>query len=95
MRRIVSFLFLLLMLLQAIPVLHFFSTQPEVFYVYIDEEKPEENSKEKKHGKESLFVAFEMAVDDSFKTGFNTAAEKHYSAPIVELLTPPPNALAI
>lgn len=41
------------MFLQAIPVLHFFSSQKEIFYSYIDEDKTPETkvAKEKMDGK--------------------------------------------
>ena len=63
MRRLVSILFLSLMLLQAIPVLHFFAEKKEVFYSYVDEEEPEHKSKvEKKVSKEYLDVGIEHGV---------------------------------
>jgi hypothetical protein len=41
-KKLIAILFVFVMLLQAIPVLHFFSSQKEVFYTYVDEDKPEE-----------------------------------------------------
>ena len=84
-------LFLSLMLLQAIPVLHFFSSQKEVFYVNIDEEKPEEGSKEKKESKEYLSLALGFLAPEINKTQFPSVTDKHYTFPLLEFLTPPPD----
>ncbi|HEX8313614.1 MAG TPA: hypothetical protein VF609_01395 [Flavisolibacter sp.] len=93
MRRIVSILFLSLMLLQAIPVLHFFSSQKEVFYTNIDEEKPNEKiAKEKKEGKEYLSLEVEPPVDQLIQTKYSAAADTNYSSPTLTFLTPPPDA---
>jgi hypothetical protein len=93
MRRIVSILFLSLMLLQAIPVLHFFSSQKEVFYTYIDEEKPDEKSgKEKKAGKEYLSFEVETPVDQLIQTAYSSAVDNNYSSPTLAFLTRPPDA---
>ena len=92
MRRFISILFLSLMMLQAIPVLHFFSSQSEVFYVYIDEEKPDEKSKEKKEVKESLSLHLEVPVLLRIETLFNLTTERSYRSPLLEFLTPPPDA---
>jgi hypothetical protein len=92
MRRIVSILFLSLMLLQAIPVLHFFSSQKEVFYTYIDEEKPVEKlTKEKKDAKEYITLLVEAFVEQPANKTYSTAAERSYSSPILTLTTPPPD----
>lgn len=92
MRRIVSILFMSLMLLQAIPVLHFFSSQKEIFYVYIDEEKPDNNSKEKKDGKEFLSLTTPAPLEEISQTGFPFLQEDLYKSPLPEAITPPPNA---
>jgi uncharacterized protein YxeA len=88
MRRIISLLFLLLMLLQAIPVLHFFSSQKEVFYVYIDEEKQDDSPKEKK---ESFSLSSFSAAEQTIKTHYSSGTETNYASPILEFLTPPPD----
>ena len=91
MRRIISVLFILLMLVQAIPVMHFFSSQKGVFYVYIDEEKPDGKSKEKKDGKECL-SAFYLPVSEQVITPmFRTGIDMQYAWPFLESLTPPPD----
>ncbi len=51
MKKLLAILFALSMLLQAIPVVHFFSAQPETFYIALDEEKPGEKTKELKEEK--------------------------------------------
>jgi len=91
MRRIISILFLSLMLLQAIPVLHFFSSQKEIFYTYIDEEKPEEKSKEKKECKEFLSLTLFSPAEQTVKTLFSPAIESHYISPKLEFVAPPPD----
>lgn len=91
MRRIISVLFILLMLVQAIPVMHFFSSQKGVFYVYIDEEKPDGKSKEKKDGKECL-SAFYLPVSEQVITPlFTTGIDSQYAWPFLDSLTPPPD----
>ena len=89
MRRIISLLFISLMLLQAIPVLHLFSSQKEIFYVYIDEEKPE-GAKEKKEGKEYLSVNVIRVFIHPSKTLYALAAAISYSPPALGFPTPPP-----
>ncbi len=80
------------MLLQAIPVLHFFSSRAEVFYAYIDEEKPDEKSKVKKEVKEILTLTIDLTILPSNKQIFNPRTESIYSSPLLEFLTPPPDA---
>lgn len=91
MRRIISILFLSLMLLQAIPVLHFFSSQKEVFYVYIDEEKLEENSKDSKESKELVSLIISSPAEQTIKTYFSHGTDTYYPSPLLEFLTPPPD----
>ncbi|HYH13629.1 MAG TPA: hypothetical protein VD794_00320 [Flavisolibacter sp.] len=90
MRRIISILFLSLMLLQAIPVLHFFSSQKEVFYVYIDEEKLEEK-KDSKVSKELFTLIVCSPAEQLIKTYFSPGTDTYYSSPLLEFLTPPPD----
>lgn len=80
------------MLLQAIPVLHFFSSQKEIFYVYIDEEKPDNKLKEKKEGKEYLSLTAPVPAEEDIKTTFPFSQEATYKSPLPEAITPPPNA---
>ena len=90
MRKVISIFLLSLLLLQAIPVLHFFSAQKEIFYVYIDEEKPGD-AKELKEGKEYLAVADNAG---SFCQGEKTYPPfflNRHSSPLLENLTPPPD----
>jgi hypothetical protein len=81
------------MLLQAIPVLHFFSSQKEVFYTYIDEEKPEQKLKAGKQdiSKEYSLTACFFAEEEN-KSFFPLFVEKHHASPLLESLTPPPDA---
>lgn len=94
MRRLVSILFLSLLLLQAIPVLHFFSSQKQIFYALIDEEKPVEKvSVEKKAGKEYCFQTCAFAPPVVEVTArFRPFPLHPYTSPTLDALTPPPNA---
>jgi hypothetical protein len=92
MKKLISVLFLSLMLLQAIPVLHFFSSRGEIFYAYIDEEKPGGKSIEKKDGKEYLSQPAFTPEVIVITTWFLHTQENYYPSPLLEFLTPPPNA---
>lgn len=81
------------MMLQAIPVLHFFSSHKEVFYAYIDEEKPDHKSKVKKEVKEYLTQSLFPAFEKEMKTSFPPIVLHRYSSPFLEYLTPPPDAV--
>lgn len=81
------------MLLQAIPVLHFFSSQKEIFYALIDEEKPGEKvSPEKKAAKEFL-SCFDLlpAVTESTRC-YVPFLGSAYASPLLDDPTRPPNA---
>ncbi|HEU4904058.1 MAG TPA: hypothetical protein VFT06_14730 [Flavisolibacter sp.] len=93
MRRIFAILFTLLLLLQAIPVLHFFSSHKSVFYSYVDEEEPGQKSKvEKKELKECLSVVPDLPLAEEKAPFYLPLSEEAPSSPILEFLTPPPNA---
>lgn len=95
MKKLISILFLFAMLLQAIPVLHFFMEKPEVFYTTIDEEKAPEKGKELKE-KNDNDKAFLIAGTESF---FEKEGSPSYiiykpqipATPNQEPLSPPPN----
>ena len=93
MRKIVSILCLCLMLLQAIPVLHFFAEKKAVFYTYVDEEKPEQKSKA---GKEELqkyvLTAAQVFAEEETAPSVCFFLQKPLSSPLLEFLTPPPDA---
>ena len=94
MRRVISILFLSLMLLQAIPVLHFFSSQKAVFYTYVDEEKPEQKIKstgKEDLNKEALATSYLLTEEENAPVFF-PFIERQPSAPLLEFLTPPPDA---
>jgi hypothetical protein len=93
MRRIIATIFLSLLMLQAIPVLHFFSTRGEVFYTSIDEEKSGEDLKEKKAGKEFLSVEMDVTIYFPVNTSYYPVINNSYASPSLALLTPPPDAL--
>ncbi len=81
------------MLLQAIPVLHFFSSHKAIFYTYVDEEKPEQKSKvEKEDGKEYLTLTIKTFAEAESTRLFFHFLEKQPSSPLLEFLTPPPDA---
>ena len=95
MKNIISILLLFTMLLQAIPVLHFFAAQPEVFYTILDEEKPaEENKKgeEKKLDEKALLgesIPSLPEIKASFVFGKHTAP--FILLPHLDLISPPPD----
>jgi hypothetical protein len=92
MRRVIATILLSLMLLQAIPVLHFFSSQKEIFYTYVDEEKPEQKLKLEKEVKEFLvFSAKSFVLDESIRK-YGRFIEHRPSSPLLEYATPPPDA---
>ncbi len=78
------------MLLQAIPVLHFFSERN--FYVYIDEDKPEETKlKEKKDAKECITLFASFSSDDPSLKTFSENSSPSLPSPYLDSFTPPPN----
>lgn len=81
------------MLLQAIPVLHFFSSQKAVFYSYVDEEKPEQKSKVGKEdfNREVAIITQSFPEDESTYL-FLPFVQKQHLSPLLEFLTPPPDA---
>jgi hypothetical protein len=81
------------MLLQAIPVLHFFSAKKAVFYTYVDEEKPEQKSKIGKEDIEQEFIVVSpfFPEDDNARL-FSPFVQKRHSSPLLEFLTRPPDA---
>ena len=83
------------MLLQAIPVLHFFTERPEIFYTSIDEEKPTEKSKETKEDKveDKALLSFyaTSSIEIIADIRFQNYASQLPSSPHLEMLTPPPD----
>ena len=83
------------MLVQAIPVLHFFSEKPEVFYFAIDEEKPNEKNIELKEDKQDdkvFFFLYKIFNDQSVSSNsFQHYTSQLPSSPHLEMLTPPPD----
>ena len=94
MRKIVSILFLFLMLLQAIPVLHFFAEKKAVFYTYVDEEKPEQKSKFGKEGFNQEYTLLAQIFTEAPENVslFSPFVQKRHSSPLLESLTRPPDA---
>jgi hypothetical protein len=93
MRKIISIILLSLMMLQAIPVLHFFAAKKAIFYAYIDEEKPEKGSaQEKDECKAFLDDANAYAEEQVRKTSFSIIQVNIYATPHLDFLTPPPDA---
>lgn len=93
MKRLISILFLLLLLLQGIPVLHAFSSEPHRFYVSIDEDKPSEQ-KEVKDGKEypvHIDHPLLSVVDNKVAVTYKAEAEHLYANPYLEFNSPPPD----
>jgi hypothetical protein len=87
----VAILFLFLLLLQAIPVLHFFSERN--FYTYVDEDKPEETKlKIKKEIRECVFTAQVFAFTEKLSNPFSHNSCLALPSPYLESFTPPPNS---
>lgn len=87
-RKILSILLLLLLLLQATPVLHFI-VQKEVCDAYFDEKAGD--FKEVKEGKEYL-TAFNLTIRFSKEEKtYPSFVVNDYSSPSLEYLIPPPN----
>ena len=80
------------MLLQAIPVLHFFADKKDIFYTYIDEEKPEKGTQEKDECKAFLDDANTYPEEQVCKARFSFIQVNSYATPHLEFLTPPPDA---
>ena len=81
------------MLLQAIPVLHFISSEKEIFFALIDEEKLEEKSKEKNDGKECLLLNMKIWEDQSSVPHFLQDLHISYTSPYLAFHTPPPDGI--
>jgi hypothetical protein len=93
MRKIISILCLFLMLLQAIPVLHFFAAKKAVFYAYVDEEKPEQKSPVGKDDFNKEYVLTTPAFfEEESSRSFSPFVQKHPCSPLLEFTTPPPDA---
>lgn len=83
------------MLLQAIPVLHFFSSQKAAFYTYIDEEKPEQKLKagnENQDLAKECNVALHALQEEESRSFFADFIERSYPSPLLEFVAPPPDA---
>ena len=93
MRKLIALLLIFLMLLQAIPVLHFFSSHKAVFYSYVDEEKPEQKFKaaNQEYQKHSTAIPPFFIEEESSRT-FLPFVVKRISSPLLEALTRPPDA---
>lgn len=92
MKKMVAILFLVLLCLQAIPVLHFFSSKKSVFYTYVDEDKPTEaKMKEKAPGKEYLSFSVVLPEAQPVVTEYRTFLISSLTSPYLEAFTPPPD----
>ena len=95
MRSFTAILLSLTILLQAIPVLHFFSEKPEIFYVAIDEEKPGEKSNDAKDDKtdDKSFWQYSLtgAAELKLPAGIHSQTSSVPSSPYLEMVTPPPH----
>lgn len=77
--------------LQAIPVLHLFFSQKEIFHAIPGEEKVEEISEEKKEGKETLFVVLPVENQHARAVYLPGSISNHYDSPLLDFSTPPPD----
>ena len=78
-------------MLQAIPVLHFFSSKKAIFYSYIDEEKPGD-TKEVKESKEYVCITHSLTSFSEEEKTYPPFFLNHHSSPLLEQTTPPPDA---
>ncbi|NTS40893.1 hypothetical protein HRG84_08235 [Flavisolibacter sp. BT320] len=95
MKRLAAILFLFLLLLQAIPVLHFFSAEKAVFYTYIDEEKPEQKlnaGKEKGDIAKEYNLALQAFREEENRSFYAGFVERSHATPLLEFVAPPPDA---
>jgi len=81
---------MLLMCLQAIPVLQFFSSERS-FYVYVDEDKPEETKLKEKKEKECVQLHYVIPDSDLSLSSRNSWQLTALPSPYLESFTPPPN----
>ena len=92
MKKFITIGLLLLLFLQAIPVVGFFASPGDNFYSYVDEDKPGElKMKDKKDGKEyvssGLFLwSQEVAIGSFEKPDISSP-----TSPYLQYLTPPPD----
>jgi hypothetical protein len=92
MKKFITIVLLLLLFLQAIPVVSFFASPDDNFYSYVDEDKPGElKIKDKKECKEyvspGLFLwSQEVAIGSFEKPDISSPA-----SPYLQYLTPPPD----
>ena len=94
MRRLLSIGFIIIMLIQAIPVLHFFSSDGSIFYAYVEEEKPG-GLKEIKDGKEYFSILqYPIVFFEIDKLNAHFLVDFHTS-PLLEYTTPPPDAIVV
>ena len=89
MKRAFAILFMFSLLLQAIPVLHFFSERN--FYVYVDEDKPEETKLKKKEIKEYVSGTSTLSFSVVVLNQVPEISLLALPAPYLESFTPPPN----
>jgi hypothetical protein len=94
MKKQIAILFLITMLVQAIPVLHFFTEKPEIFYAVLDEEKPSEKKEtkgDKEQKKEFLSLSATSPVELMVPVHFQNHASQLPFSPHLKLPTPPPD----
>lgn len=92
MKKAVAIFFLFLLCLQAVPVLHFFSSQKSIFYSYVDEDKPAEaKMKEKADGKEFLSPQLLVVTLEPNPVAHKSFYISSLPSPYLESFTPPPD----
>lgn len=94
MKRFISILFLFTLLLQAIPVFHFFTERSGIFYTSLDEDKPNETKVEKEKKEIKVYASIQSATSGSACTinYFVENKDGYLPSPYVESLIHPPDA---
>lgn len=95
MKKIIAILGLVLMFMQAVPVLHLFVSE-DIAFTLVEEDKPAETKlKEKKDGKEYVHHCHYWVVDVQQQHLSCCSYLSALPAPFLESFTPPPDGLSI
>lgn len=92
MKKFIAIVLMLLLFLQAIPVVGFFASPGDNFYSYVDEDKPGElKMKDKKDGKEYVSSGLFLWSQELATINFEKPNISSLASPYLQYLTPPPD----
>jgi|GEM_PF-2186247 len=92
MKSVLAIFYLALLFVQAIPVGQFFSDSDQVFYTYVDEDKPDTGKlKEKKELKEYLGGIETPAPTPETARRYRRPVIPSPADPVLAFFTPPPD----